>query len=123
MIRRVGADWVTAPDERSLEALVAALGDDERAGAALVGPVGVGKSQLADTAAERFAADNPSAQIARIVGTASARIVPFGALAHLIDVADAGTATDLLRAARASSSSTTRMTWTSSPPRWSTSSP
>jgi hypothetical protein len=102
MIRRVGADWVTAPDERSLEALVAALGDDERAGAALVGPVGVGKSQLADTAAERFAADNPSARIARIVGTASARIVPFGALAHLIDVADAGTATDLLRAARAS---------------------
>ncbi len=102
MIRRVPAHWVTPPDERSAERLTAALGDDERAGAVLVGPVGVGKTQLADTAAGRFAGENPSARIARVVGTASARMVPFGALAHLIDVADAGKTTDLLRAARTS---------------------
>src|SRR5271165_5297822 len=98
MIRRVP----TAPDERSLQRLIAALGDHERAGAVLLGPVGVGKAVRADTAADRFAAENPSTQIRRVAGTASARVLPFGAFAHLIDVADAGKTTDLLRAARAS---------------------
>lgn len=95
MIRRVP----TAPDERSLLRLIAALGDHERAGAVLLG---VGKAVLADTAADRFAAENPSTRIRRVAGTASARVLPFGAFAHLIDVADAGKTTDLLRAARAS---------------------
>ncbi|MDT5134250.1 MAG: hypothetical protein QOE41_3561, partial [Mycobacterium sp.] len=96
------AHWLTAPDEGSLEQLVAGLADDERAGAVLVGPVGVGKTQLADIAAERFTDANPSAQMARVVGTASSRTVPFGAFAHLIEVAGAGKTTELLRAARAS---------------------
>jgi ABC-type polar amino acid transport system ATPase subunit len=102
MIRQVPAHWAAAPDEGSLERLTAALGDQAHAGVVLVGPVGAGKTQLADTAAELFAADHTSARVARVVGTVSARIVPFGALAHLVDVGDAGKTTDLLRAARAS---------------------
>ena len=102
MIRRVPADWVVAPDERSTKQLTAALNDDVRAGAVLIGPVGVGKTRLADTAAHRFAAAHPSARIARIVGTGSARNVPFDAVAHLVDVAGAEKTPELLRAARAS---------------------
>ena len=102
MIRRVPAHWVTEPDEGSADRLIAALIDGRRAGAVLVGPAGAGKTRLADTAAHRFAVQNPSARIARVVGTASARIVPFGALVHLIDVAGATRTADLLRAGRAS---------------------
>ena len=102
MIRQVPADWVVAPDERSSQQLIAALGDDVRPGVVLAGPVGVGKTQLADTTARRFAAQHASARIVQVVGTVSARSVPFDAVAHLVDVADAGKTADLLRAARAS---------------------
>lgn len=96
MIRRVPAHRVIASDDRSLQRLIASLDDPERTGALLVGPVGTGKTQLADIAAERFAGD-----VARVAGTVTARAVPFGAFAHLLDVGDAGKTADLLRAARA----------------------
>jgi len=102
LIRRAPAEWVVAPDDRSIERLIAALGEQDRAGVVLAGPVGVGKALLADTAAQRFVAEHPSARMARLAGTASAQRVPFDALAHLVDVADAAKTTDLLRAAGAS---------------------
>jgi len=95
---------MTSPDEGALQRLIASLGDAERAGTVLIGPVGVGKTHLADAAAERFAADRRT-DVARVAGTATARLVPFGAFAHLVDVGDAGKTADLLRAARRSLSS------------------
>jgi hypothetical protein len=95
----VPAQWVIAPDERTLELTATSLRDG---GAVLAGPAGVGKTEVADAAAERFAEAHPDATVARVTGTASSRNVPFGAFAHLIDVADAGKTAALLRAARTS---------------------
>ena len=68
----------------------------------LVGADGVGKTLLARSAAERFAAAKPSTVMRWVVGTATGRIVPFGAFRALLDIADtprpAGPPT-LLRAA------------------------
>ena len=72
----------------------------DRAGVVLLGPAGVGKSTLAQTAAERFGA--AYGRVDRIVATAPAGVVPFAAVSHLIDVPDTGKTADVLRAARSS---------------------
>src|ERR1700736_4183245 len=92
-MRRVPAHWVVTPDERLLDRLADALNSG---GAVLRGPVGVGKTELAKEAAARFT----GADQLHVAGTASARTVPFGAFAQVIDVADDGKASALLRAAR-----------------------
>ncbi len=68
----------------------------------LVGADGVGKTLLAGSAAEKFAADKPSAVVRWVVGTATGRVVPFGAFRDLLqitDVAETGRPAELLRAA------------------------
>ena len=88
------AQWVLVHDQGSID-----LGADElrSGGVVLAGPVGVGKTELADALAARF-----GSHTTRVVGTASARSVPLGAFAHVIEIEDAGTPATLLRAARAS---------------------
>jgi tetratricopeptide (TPR) repeat protein len=70
----------------------------EQAGAALIGPAGVGKTWLARAAADRLAAQFD--RVDWVVGTAPA--VPFAAFNHLIDVPDTGKTAAVLRAARES---------------------
>jgi hypothetical protein len=84
------------------ERLTAALGDQRTAGAVVVGPDGVGKSTLVNTAAEEFARANPDALIRWVTGTPAERVVPFGAFSELVQVADIGKPAALLRAARTS---------------------
>jgi tetratricopeptide (TPR) repeat protein len=91
----VPVQWVTAPHAPTLERLESSLRDG--AGAVLVGVAGVGKTELARAAAERFPPHQPSRWI---TGTAPLRAIPFGAFSHLIDVG-AGTTAAVLRAARA----------------------
>jgi hypothetical protein len=97
--------WVAAPQDAVLQRVAAALSDPQRSGVVLVGADGVGKTLLARSVAERFAADRPSAVVRWVVGTATQRMVPFGAfgdLIHLADVAESGRPAELLRAAAAS---------------------
>ena len=69
---------------------------------ALVGADGVGKTLVARRAAEKFAAAAPSTVVRWVVGTATERVIPFGAfraLLHNAEIADAGRPAELLRAA------------------------
>jgi AAA domain len=97
--------WVAAPADAVLHRIAAALDDPDRSGVVLVGADGAGKTLLARTAAERFAADKPSTVVRRVVGTATGRIVPFGAfraLPEVTDIAETGRPAELLRAAHES---------------------
>lgn len=93
----MAVDWVIAPRDRVLDGLEAGL--QERCGAALLGPAGVGKTSVARTAAEHLAAD--FRRVVWITGTESAAAIPFAAVSHLIDIPSAGRTADVLRAARA----------------------
>ncbi len=68
----------------------------------LVGADGAGKTLLARSAADRFAAVKPSTVVRWVVGTATGRRAPFGAFGDLLqitDVAESGRPAELLRAA------------------------
>lgn len=99
-------EWVAAPDEASVERITTALaGPAKQSGVALVGPDGAGKTELARAAAMGFSEQHQSEKnqltlIRWVTGTESNRAVPFGALHHLIDVAEIGKPAALLRAAR-----------------------
>ncbi len=67
---------------------MAALDDPQRSGVVLVGADGVGKTLLARSAAEGFAAGKPSTAVRWVAGTATGRTVPFGAFQALLDIAD-----------------------------------
>lgn len=84
---------------RLTEALDAAA---TRAGAVVLGPDGCGKSTLARLAAEDRVRRHPATQVRWVIGTPTERSVPFGALSHLVRVADIGRPAALLRAARES---------------------
>jgi ABC-type phosphate transport system ATPase subunit len=92
----VPVDWVIAPPEPALELVESGLRD--RAGAALIGPAGVGKTTLARIAAERFGAKYGRVDWA----SAAAPAVPFAAFSHLIDVPTTGRTAAVLRLARES---------------------
>ena len=94
--------WVTAPAEAVLQPIAAALDDPQSSGVVLVGADGAGKTLLARSAAERFAAAKPSTVVRRVVGTATGRIVPFGAFRALLDINETGRPAELLRAAHES---------------------
>ena len=69
---------------------------------ALVGADGVGKTLVARRAAQKFAVAAPSTVVRWVVGTATERVIPFGAfraLLHNAEIADAGRPAELLRAA------------------------
>ena len=90
--------WVTAPPDPALE--LVEHGVCTQAGAALVGPVGVGKSTLARRAAEQLSAQFRRVDWVRV--TASPPDVPFAAYEHLIDVPETGKTATVLTAARES---------------------
>jgi hypothetical protein len=94
--------WVAAPQDTLLDQVAATLDGPQRSGAALVGADGVGKTLVARRAAEKFAAAAPSTVVRWVVGTATERVVPFGAFRALLqnaEIADAGRPAELLRAA------------------------
>lgn len=85
----------------------AAVDSPDRCGVVLVGPHGVGKTLLAQLAAEQVMSEDGRSGRARwVVGTAPGRAIPFGAFRHLISLpasgADIGRPAALLRAARSS---------------------
>jgi AAA domain len=85
-----------------LQPIAATLDDPQRSGALLVGADGAGKTLLARSAADRFAAAKPSTVLRRVVGTATNRVVPFGAFRALLDINETGRPAELLRAAHES---------------------
>jgi len=101
--------WNVPQHAAALEQLDAALGLDApaaRPGAVVLGPDGVGKSTLARLAAEHFGSRHPTVLTRWVTGTPTERVVPFGAVSHLIDIpglgVELGKPAALLRAARAS---------------------
>jgi hypothetical protein len=98
--------WNVPQHAAALERLDVALREQEKPGAVVLGPDGVGKSTLARLAAENFGRRHPTALIRWVTGTPTERVVPFGAFSHLVDFpsfgADIGKPAALMRAARAS---------------------
>jgi hypothetical protein len=93
--------WNVPEHSAALHRLTEALdADGTRAGAVVLGPDGCGKSTLARLAAEERVRRHPTTQTRWVIGTPAERTVPFGALSHLIRVADIGKPAALLRAAR-----------------------
>jgi F0F1-type ATP synthase, beta subunit len=95
-------EWRTVPRGQSLGLLESTLKSKNRLGAVLAGSAGVGKTVLARHAVDRFAQRHGGVSVQWLVGTASARQIPFGAFSHLVDVAGVGDSPTLLRSARAS---------------------
>lgn len=91
-------DWVIAPHDRALDGVEAGL--HQRSGAVLLGPEGVGKTSLARSAAQWLGPE--FRRVVRVTGTESNAAVPFGAVAHLIDVPATHRTADVMRAARES---------------------
>jgi hypothetical protein len=94
----VPSAWVAAPQDAALREVTAALEDPEHRGVAILGTDGVGKTLLA-----RSAAETSSATAHWVVGTATERVIPFGAFRALLagtDVSDAARPAELLRAAQ-----------------------
>jgi hypothetical protein len=92
--------WNVPQHSAALEQLNAALND--RPGAVVLGPDGVGKSTLARLAAENYCERHPDTLTRWVTGTPTEHAVPFGAFSHLIDIAELGKPAALLREARAS---------------------
>lgn len=93
--------WNVPEHSAALHRLSAAL-DADKAGAVVLGPDGCGKSTLARLAAEDHADRHPGTRLRWVIGTPAERDVPFGAVSHLVQVAEIGKPAALLRAARAS---------------------
>lgn len=95
--------WNVPEHSAALHRLIETLdADGARAGAVVLGPDGCGKSTLARLAAEDHARRHPATRIRWVIGTPAEATVPFGAVHHLVRVADIGKPAALLRAARAS---------------------
>jgi len=88
--------WVTGPAEPVLAQLES--GVNERSGAALIGPAGVGKSWLLRRAVERLGAEFP--RVDWVHATSARSTIPFAAVEHLVAVPETGTAAAALCAAR-----------------------
>jgi DNA-binding NarL/FixJ family response regulator len=71
-------------------------------GAVLVGAAGVGKTVMARAAAKAYAKDHPRVTSRWVSGTASAKLIPFGAFSHLVELAGADEPVALLRRAQES---------------------
>ncbi|MGA8126690.1 MAG: AAA family ATPase, partial [Mycobacterium sp.] len=92
--------WVAAPQDTLLDQVAATLDGPQRSGVALVGADGVGKTLVARRAAEKFAVAAPSTVVRWVAGTATERVIPFGAFRALLynaEIADAGRPAELLR--------------------------
>lgn len=69
-------------------------------GAVLVGAPGVGKTVMARAAAKAFAKDHPRVTSRWVSATESAKLIPFGAFSHLVELAGADEPAMLLRVAQ-----------------------
>lgn len=95
--------WNVPEHSAALHRLTEALdAEGARAGAVVLGPDGCGKSTLARLAAEDRVRRHPATLLRWVIGTPAERTVPFGALSHLVRIADIGKPAALLRAARES---------------------
>ena len=95
--------WVAAPQDTLLHQVAAALDGPQGSGVALIGADGVGKTLLARRAAETFSATAPSTVVRRVVGTATERVIPFGAFRALLadtDITEIARPAELLRTAQ-----------------------
>ncbi len=90
--------WSVPQHADVLEQLAAAVA--MRPGAVVTGPDGVGKSTLVHQSAARYTEAHPGVTLRIVTGTPTERAVPFGAFAHLVDIAEMGKPAALLRAAR-----------------------
>jgi hypothetical protein len=94
----VPSAWVAAPQDAALRDVAAALEDPQHSGVAILGADGLGKTLLARSAAESFAATAHW-----VVGTATEQFIPFGAFRALLagtHVSDTTRPVELLRAAQ-----------------------
>lgn len=97
--------WNVPEHSAALHRLIETLdagADGARAGAVVLGPDGCGKSTLARLAAEDHARRHPDTLLRWVIGTPAEATVPFGAVGHLVRIAEIGKPAALLRAARAS---------------------
>ncbi len=94
--------WRTAERGSSLGLLEATLKSKKQRGAVLAGSAGVGKTVLARSVVQRFAAQKTKPPVRWVACTASASQVPFGSFSHLVEVAGVGDSATLVRAARES---------------------
>ena len=84
-----------------LREVAAALDDQQCSGVAILGADGVGKTLLARYGAEAFAA--PTTVVHRVVGTATEKVIPFGAFRALLAdaaITETGRPAELLRVAQ-----------------------
>ncbi len=84
-----------------LREVAAALDDRQCSGVAVLGADGVGKTLLARHAAEAFAA--PTTVVHRVAGTATEKVIPFGAFRALLAdaaITETGRPAELLRVAQ-----------------------
>jgi hypothetical protein len=99
----VSSAWVAVPQDTLLHQVAAALDGPQGSGVALIGADGIGKTLLARHAAETFFATTPSTVVRRVVGTATERVIPFGAFRALLadtDITGIARPAELLRAAQ-----------------------
>jgi hypothetical protein len=99
----VSSAWVAVSQDTLLHQVAAALDGPQGSGVALTGADGVGKTLLARRAAETFSATAPSTVVRRVVGTATERVIPFGAFRALLsdtDITGIARPAELLRAAQ-----------------------
>jgi hypothetical protein len=97
----VPSAWVAAPLDTLLREVAAGLDDRQCSGVAILGADGVGKTLLARYGAEAFAA--PTAVVHRVVGTATEKVIPFGAFRALLAdaaITETGRPAELLRVAQ-----------------------
>jgi len=92
-VRAMPIQWTTVPREPFLAQAVALF--DERAGVAVLGVDGVGKTTLAAQIAERLGQSNP----VLVIGTGTQSEVPFGAFGPLVDITEIGKPAALIHAA------------------------
>ncbi|OBF29865.1 AAA family ATPase [Mycobacterium sp. ACS4331] len=90
--------WSVPQHADVLDRLAAAVAT--RPGAVVTGPDGIGKSTLVHQAAARYTEAHPGVVLRIVTGTPTECAVPFGAFAHLVDIAEMGKPAALLRAAR-----------------------
>lgn len=94
----VGVRWMTAGRGATRKQLESAFGSGR--GAVLVGAPGVGKTVMARAVAKAFAKDHPRVTSRWVSATGSAKLIPFGAFSHLVELAGADEPAMLLRAAQ-----------------------
>ena len=93
--------WNVPEQSAALHRLTETL-DAAGAGAVVLGPDGCGKSTLARLAAEDHTRRHPGTLLRWVIGTPAEATMPFGAVGHLVRIAEIGKPAALLRAARAS---------------------